>query len=135
MVEKFKKEGSFKKARKLQKFVDQAIVSKPELSNVCPELDSRFVKIDLNNETSFDGWLTLSSLGNKMKIEIPFKKSKHFNKLLNNGEVKGGVRISNRDITFNFELEEPKIKESDNVLGVDIGVNDLLSCSDGFQKI
>jgi len=79
MVEKFKKEGSFKKARKLQKFVDQAIVSKPELNNLCPELDSRFVKIDLNNETSFDGWLTLSSLGNKMKIKIPFKKSKHFN--------------------------------------------------------
>ena len=38
MVEKFKKEGSFKKARKLQKFVDQAIVSKPKLSNLCPEL-------------------------------------------------------------------------------------------------
>ena len=68
-----------------------------------------------------------------MKINILFKKSKHYTKLLNDGKVKGGARISNRDITFNFELEDPKIKESDNVLGVDIGVNDLLSCSDCFQ--
>ena len=68
-----------------------------------------------------------------MKIKIPFKKSKHFNKLLNNGKIKGWFRISNRDITFNFELEYPKIKESNNVLGVDIGVNDLLNCSDSFQ--
>jgi hypothetical protein len=38
-----------------------------------------FVKFDFNNKTSFDAWITLSSLGNKLKICIPLNKSKHFN--------------------------------------------------------
>ena len=56
--------------------------------------------------------------------EIPFNKSKHFNKLLNNGKIKSEVRILNRDVTFIFELEDPKIKESSEVLEVNVGVKE-----------
>ena len=62
--------------------------SKPNINEVEPVLDSRFVNIDLNNETTFDGWITLSSLGNKLKIQIPFNKHKHFNKLNQIGKIK-----------------------------------------------
>ena len=79
VIHKLNKEGYFKKARKLQKIYDSKKVSKPNVNNICPELDSRFVKIDLDNQTSFDGWLTLTSLGNKLKIIIPFKRHKHLN--------------------------------------------------------
>ena len=81
MIEKFIKTKQFKKARKLQKIYDEVSVSKPDIDNVEPELDSRFVKIDMENHTSFDGWITLSSLGNKFnkfnkfKVELPFKKT------------------------------------------------------------
>ena len=81
MINKFNELGMYKKARKLQRIYNEKKVSKPDLKEVNPELDSRFIKIDLNNETSFDGWLTISSIGNKQKLILPFKKSWHFNEM------------------------------------------------------
>jgi IS605 OrfB family transposase len=98
---------------------------------VQPELDSRFVKIDTDNKTLFDGWLTLSSLGNKLKIIIPFKKTKHFNKMLERGTVKDGVRISKENITFLFDLAEPTPIQFGKIIGIDIGQKTTLTCSDG----
>lgn len=130
-INKFKKLGMFKKARKLQRIYDDVKLSKPNINQVQPELDSRFVKIDLDNSTTFDGWLTLSSLGNKLNIPIPFKKSKHFNKMLESGILKDGVRISKTDITLMFELPEPSKKVDGKVIGIDIGQITTLTCSDG----
>ena len=120
-------DGKFKKARKLKVIIDKTKFSKPNLKNVNPELDERFVKQDWNNHTSFDGIITLSSLGNKLKISIPVKKNKHFNKLLNQGEIKKGVRLSTKSITFNFDIPEVPKKEQGEILGLDIGVkNDFI---------
>lgn len=130
-INKFKSKGMFKKARKLQRIYDNVKLSKPNINLVQPELDSRFVKIDLNNSTKFDGWLILSSLGNKLKIIIPFKKTRHFNKMLECGKLKDGVRISKEDITLMFDLPEPNKIENGNIIGIDIGQKTTLTCSDG----
>ena len=134
VIHKLTKEGCFKKARKLQKIYDSKKVSKPNVNNICPELDSRFVKIDLDNQTSFDGWLTLTSLGNKLKIIIPFKRHKHLNKLFSKGTLKTGVRLSKDKITLMFDIEEVKKKTNGTTLGIDIGIKDLLSCSNEYQS-
>lgn len=81
-IRELEKQGRLKQMRKLQRIYDQVKVSKPKIEQVQPELDARFVKLDLENGTSFDGWLTLSSIGNKIKIELPFKKTRHFNKMV-----------------------------------------------------
>jgi IS605 OrfB family transposase len=130
-INKFNAQGMFKKARKIQQIYNKNIASKPLVGDIKPELDSRFVKIDLDNDTIFDGWVTLSSLGNKLTIKIPFKKTKHFNKMLASGTLKAGVRLSKDSITFGFELEEPRERESGETLGIDIGQNSILSCSNG----
>jgi putative transposase len=130
-INKFKKLGMFKKARKLQRIYDNIKISKPNIDIVQPELDNRFVKINLNNDTKFDGWLTLSSLGKKLKIIIPFKKTKHFNKMLESGNIKGGIRISNEDITFMFDIPEPTVKNEGKIIGIDIGQLTTFTCSDG----
>lgn len=130
-ISKFEKLGMFKKARKLQQIYDKIKISKPNINCVNPELDERFVKIDLDNSTCFDGWLTLSSLGNKLKIVIPFKKTKHFNKMLSVGMIKKGVRLSKEDITLIFDLPEPIEKIEGKVIGIDVGQKTTLSCSDG----
>jgi putative transposase len=130
-INKFKKLGMFKKARKLQKIYDNIKVSKPNIQSVQPELDSRFVKIVMDNKTGFDGWLTISSLGNKLKIIVPFKKTKHFNKMLERGTVKDGVRISKENITFLFDFAEPIPIQFGKIIGIDIGQKTTLTCSDG----
>jgi len=135
IIEQLTKEGKFKKAKKLQHIYNKTTISKPNINNVEPELDSRFVKIDLENKTSFDGWITLSSIGNKMRIAIPFKKSKHFNKMLEKGKIKSGVRVGNKGLTFMFDLPEVEKRTSGKVIGVDIGQKNVLSCSDGFYTV
>jgi IS605 OrfB family transposase len=130
IINKLKEEKKFKKARKLQKIYDDCKVSKPKINDIQVELDERFVKIDLDNKTSFDGWITLTSIGNKLKLVVPFKKTKHFNKILNNGNIKKGIRLSNKEITFMFEIEDVKPKENGKTLGIDIGQKTTLSCSD-----
>ena len=117
-----------KQAKRLKKVIDKAQVSKPNVEQVNPELDSRFIKFDFDNETIFDGWITFTCLGNKFKIEIPVKKTKHFNSL--NGTLKLGIRLNKNNITFMFyETIEPKT--SGNTLGLDIGITTLASLSDG----
>jgi IS605 OrfB family transposase len=133
IISKLNNEGKFKQARKLEAINNKLKSSKPNINEVEPVLDSRFVKVVLDTETSFDGWIIFSSLGNKMKIEIPFKSHKHFNKLKNDGQIKQTVQLSKKNITFLFDLSEPEQKQNGSILGIDIGQTDAISCSDGQQ--
>ena len=131
VINKSNKAGEFKKARKLQKVYDEAKLSKPDIKLVNPELDSRFINTD-GNATSFDGWLEIDSIGNKIKIQLPFKKTKHYNELASKGILKKGLRISNRYITFMFEMPYVPKKTAGVTLGIDIGQKTLLSMSNGI---
>ena len=127
-IAKFKEEGKFKKARILQKKYDQVKVSKPRLKGSSCELDERFVKFGGGN--SFE-WIELASLGNKLKLILPFKKHEHFNKLATEGKMKAGVRINRDSVTLMFELPDPPKRETGKTLGIDVGQSTTLSCSDG----
>jgi len=130
MIKILNKEKQFKKARKLQRKYDKVKTTKPNIENVCPELDERFIDMDLENETMFDGWITMTSLGNKIKLVLPFKKTKHFNKMLEEGKIKKGIRISKDKITFNFLIKKPIPKENGEIIGIDIGCTDVCAMSD-----
>lgn len=133
-IKKLKEEGNLKQARKLQNIYDKKKVSKPTIKTISPELDSRFITIDLSNHTSFEGWITISSIGNKMKIHIPFNKTNHFNKWFKKGKLKEGIRISNKNLTFMFEIEDKPIKTKGDTLGIDVGLTNAISCSNGFSS-
>jgi IS605 OrfB family transposase len=126
VIEDLLSRNLIKKAKVLQAKLTK--ISKPDLVNVCPELDSRFVKFDFDNKTSFDGWITLSSIGNKLKIKIPVKKTKHFNSIL--GNMKNGLRLSCRDAIIMFE-STVELKQDGDTVGLDIGVKSIATLSDG----
>ena len=86
-IDDFNSKGMFKKARKLQEIYDKVSVSKPELKTIECELDSRFIKQDFKNKTTFDGWISITSIGDKMKLVFPVKQSKHFNKMIDRKSV------------------------------------------------
>jgi len=127
VYDKLIKQGFKKRAKALKKHIDKAKMTKPNLDQVNPELDSRFIKLDFENGTSFDGWVTLSSLGNKLKIKVPLKSTSHFNNL--QGSLKQGIRLSNKNITLMKE-SDVKERESGKTLGLDIGATTLASLSD-----
>jgi len=123
--------GMFKKARILQKIIEKNECSKPDIQSLQPNLDSRFITIDLDNETSFDGWIVLSSLGNSLKIEIPFQRTRHFNWMESRGSRKSGLQLSSSKATFTFEIEKPPQKEKGSTIGLDIGMKSIFTASDG----
>ena len=127
-------EGKFKQARKLQRIYDDVNITKPTINNVEMELDSRFVEVEFDRVNSFDGWVTISSIGNQIKLEIPFKKTVKINKFLSIGKMKNGIRVSKKNITLMFEFEGIENTSTDNVTGIDIGVNSLLSIDYGNEK-
>ena len=134
VIRKLTEEGKTGKARKLQVIHDRKAVVKPSLKTIEMELDARMVKINLDNATKFDGWISLASIGEGIRLRIPFKRTKHFNKLMSQGKLKDGVRLGKDDITFRFEMED-KASVGTKTVGIDIGVRSLLSVDDGTVKV
>ena len=126
--------GNYRQARKQQKKLDHLKNNGPTIKNVIAELDERFCEINLSSDNSFEIWLTLTSLGNKMKLVLPFKRNEHFNQMMKLGKINKGVRISAKDVTFIFELPEVKKVTEGIVVGIDIGMKNVYSTSNGQQS-
>lgn len=142
-IRELEKKGKQKQANKLLKVYNSAKVTKPVASGIQPELDSRFIKFDLDNETCFDGWITLSSLlspveGKRQDLSIvfPFKRTKTFNKWLKHGALTGGIRLSKKYIMLNFKIKKQTEQNSSQTerLGIDIGVSTAVTCSNGVTS-
>jgi IS605 OrfB family transposase len=134
VIKKLNQDGKFKQARKLKAIYDKKMAGKPSIERIEAELDSRFVKIDFKKNNSFDGWITISNLGRKIKLELPFKTHSHLNKMLNVGNIKTGIKLSNDLISLVFELPDLTTISVGKTIGIDVGQKTTLSVSDG-QKI
>ena len=51
--------------------------------------------------------------------------------MFSKGTLLKGIRLSKNLITFNFQLEEPKKKQTGETLGLDIGVKNIFTISNG----
>jgi transposase len=101
------------------------------------ELDSRFVTVE-HDVNSFDCWVTLSSIGNNIKLQLPSKKHQHLNSFLENSwTLKKAIRIRVNDKGFwadlYFQKDAPAPKITGTAKGFDIGYKKLLVDSDGYQ--
>lgn len=131
MINKLNCEGHFKQARKLEAFYAGKYVGRPTPMRAEIELDARFVKVDLAKHNSFGGWITLASLGNNIKIEIPFNVHSHLADIIRVGTLKGGIRLSPTHATLRFEIPDHEPIKVGSIVGVDIGQKTTLSVSDG----
>lgn len=129
IVNKLTAEGHLKQAAKLRQLYEAAVISKPSGIHVNPTLDSRFVDIQLSRVNSFDCWLTLSSLGVVGKLQLPLKRNKHLNRLMQAGQLKSSVTISDDAVTL-FIAVTPIAKTSGVTLGIDVGKTTVISTSD-----
>lgn len=107
---------------------------KPTLNRIVLELDSRFVDIkqDVNH---FDIWIKLSSIGNKIIINLPSQKHIHFNHFLEDGwKVKKSIRLRINEngyfIDIFFEKDAPALRTSGTQKAIDIGYKKLIVSSD-----
>lgn len=108
--------------------------TKPEYKSLRMPLDSRFLDIQFDNN-SFDCWFRLQSFTTKRNlIKVPSKRYNYFNNKLKQGyKVKSSgslyIKDGNYYISVIIEKATPEIKATGNKIGVDIGINKLLSTS------
>ncbi len=137
--------GDYKKATKLKQIIDNINITCPIIENIPMELGGYVSTIILDKNTYFDGWVRIQSLFNrqyckkkglnsrKQSVYIPFKKTKHFNKMIKKeGKLLKGILLTPNEVSFRFEFEK-KVKEKGETLGVDIGLLNTISCSNGHQ--
>lgn len=133
ILKKLQQEGKHRKARKLANIIKNKPITKPNINSIEAELDERFVKFDYNNKTTFNGWLNISSIGNKLKIILPIKFHQHFNKLTNEGKQLKGIRISKKGINVSFDFPKQS-KMVGKIVGIDIGIKTAFTSSDNHYS-
>ena len=108
---------------------------KPRYDGKSINLDSRFWSLN-TSLNSFDYWVKLSSIGNKIGLLLPLKNHKH-NKKFSNWKRVGSCRLLRNNGKYKIELiyeqPTPVIHKSGKILAIDAGINCLMSCSDGRQ--
>jgi transposase len=83
------------------------------------------------NSKEFDNWLHLQSIGNKLRIDIPIRRHKHFNQLMNEGRLCTTVQILRNHVQFSFEIETGPKLPFDSCIGIDTGIKSLATLSTG----
>ena len=106
--------------------------SKPEYKRKSITLDSRFIDL-IFDHNSFDLWIKLSSIGNKIKLLLPSKKHRHFN-LYKDWKLKQSIRLFKNNKGYFAELffeKETEYKNTGEVIALDNGYKKLGALSNG----
>lgn len=86
-----------------------------------------------NTNKSFDCFLHLQSIGNKIKLDIPIKKHKQFNKWESKGRRLNSYIITKDYIQFVFEIDTGSKKEYGKIIGIDTGIKCLATTNEGHR--
>lgn len=106
---------------------------KPVFKGNVIELDERFGDLQ-NSSNSFDYWLHLQSLGDKIILDLPIKSHKHFLKFAGWRRKKSlRLRRTNGKFYADFFFEMPDLpkKENGETIAFDLGINKLITTSHG----
>ena len=94
---------------------------------------STVAELQTPKDSSFDSWLHLYSVGNKMSIDIPVKFHRHYRKLSAKGKRLNYYIVTDKEIQFCFEIETGPKKERKQTVGIDTGVKTLATLSTGEE--
>lgn len=113
-------------------------VKKPVFEKFVIDLNSDLISIqDSKKAKSFDLWIRIGSVfGGRYSLILPSKKHKQFNKMIVNGfEIAKSAslrKIGNQYfVDLYFEKQDTPIKSGKSSIGIDLGINKLLTLSDG----
>lgn len=104
-------------------------ISKPNFSKQM-EVSSKCC--DIKKGIGFDWFLSLKSIGKKYgKINIPIKGTKVSQKWLSKGKMMNSFLITNNEIQIRYTIESNPYSHGNTILGIDQGLNNVATCSDG----
>ena len=113
---------------------DKTTPKKPRHRGKSMRLSSPVVKFQLPKKTKeYNAWLHLTSVGNKIKFNVPVKFHSHYNELAQQGRRMNSYIITRNYIQFCFKINvEPKLQRT-GCVGLDTGMNSLAATSTGEE--
>lgn len=119
---------------KLLNKINTTTYSCPQISDDTPMvLDSRMVEL-VEKDGHYGYWIKIQSIGNKIKLHIPVKKTNHMIQLENKGgQLNQTISISGNDAYFQYNItpEDTSTTPRTKILGIDIGINQTITAQDG----
>lgn len=129
VANKLLSENNTNKYNIIKQKLDNIKITKPTINNIKAELSSKLVDIKYD-KTSFDCFVRLKSLGDTYNhIKIPIKFTKQDLKW-NKGKLLGSILLSNNSIEFRYNIVNPILKTTGIIVGIDTGVNSVVTLSD-----
>ncbi len=118
--------------REVEELIGEEIFSdpvKPVHNGKKMTLSSQTVRIE-KGRNSFDLWPVLSSVGKETKLYIPLKKHRQFLRWEKVGKPASSVVIHRDYVQISFETETGEKKEFGKAVGIDAGINHLMTTSE-----
>lgn len=112
----------------------------PKINNISINLDERF--FDIKEGNHFDNYVKIilpffNEKGTRaLKVHVPLKNHKHSNKLRRNGySLRNNLQLKKVNGQYYINMvwykEDPQKRTEGSSLGLDLGVNKLITCSNG----
>ena len=108
--------------------------SKPELAFVAPQLNSNCVDFEIDEEGHFERFVRLSSIGtNYGFIKIHINKSSQYDKWKTdrNATLCGSLKLFKDRFQLAWDWERSPHEQGEKIIGIDQGMKDLCTLSDG----
>ena len=110
--------------------IESAVITKPNVDYINPELSSKCTDFVKSDSDMFFGFLRLKSIGDAFgHIKIPLRKYKHLT-TYEDWEMMTSFQISKSKITVRWKRAVPEEKKDGIIVGADQGKKTIVSFSD-----
>ncbi len=121
----------------MQSFYSNGRTNKPVLRNVTIQANANVVVIELSRSPEFDYWLRVSTLEKGKPVRLPVRLYDKARQTLKEGTLCSGVTLNRRNghwyATFVVDIPSAKPDLGEHKVGVDIGIANAHTTSDGQQ--
>jgi hypothetical protein len=108
----------------------------PTLRQVCIQANANVVTLEASQNSTFDYWLKISTLEFRKPLLVPVKLAEYHCEVLSGKTINTSVTLNKRGDTWWLSLSYDEvvpvhIEPSTPVIGVDVGIANFLTTSDG----
>src|SRR6266496_1260257 len=108
------------------------------LSQICIQGNRNVIKLEAANTSCFDYWLKTSTLNKGSPLLVPVKLADYHKQTLKEKKINTSVTLNKRDgawwLTLSYdELVRVKTTPDGPVIGIDVGIANFITTSDGKQ--
>jgi len=120
----------------MQSFFSNERQNKPILKRIVIQGNANVIKIEKSRTEEFDFWLKISTLEKGRPVRVPIKMHRYGNEIIKTGKLCSGVTLNFENgrwyAIFVVETKNQKEEAQGDIVGVDLGIKNLLTTQTAF---